>query len=73
MFDELKSKEYLVIVLLAVLVFVLLLTNPQSLQNKNYRADGDQCPNPMWHAIVVLVVGTVLFMFFSRYTISSKK
>lgn len=72
MFNELKSKEYLVIVLLAVFVFIMLMANPQSLQNKNYKLDGDSCPNPAWHAILVLVVGTALFIFVSRYQIKSK-
>lgn len=72
MFKELKSKEYLVIVLLAVFVFVMLLTNPQSLQNKNYKLNGDACPNPAWHAIIVLLVGTALFLFVSRYQIKAK-
>ena len=72
MLEELWTKEYLVILLVVVVAYLLLLLNPTSLQNKNYKLDGNTCPNPGWHALVLLIVGTLLFVFVNRYSVTPK-
>ena len=59
--EILKSHEFLIVPILAVLVFLLLKMNPKGLQNKNFEKDGNSCPNGLYHGLIVLVVGAVVF------------
>ena len=66
------NKEYLVVVLMAVAVFLLLHFNPAGFQNKNYDATGNECPNASWHALILLLFGTCLYVFVNKYQCSLK-
>ena len=68
MFDIFMTKDYLVIALMSLTAFLLLSLNPVSLQNKQYDAKGNACPNAYWHALILLAVGTGLFFFFKKFT-----
>ena len=61
------NKDYLVIALMALAAFLMLYYNPAALQNKRYKANGDACPNPSWHALILLLIGTGLYVFFHKY------
>ena len=67
MFEMLMNKDYLVILLMALVSFLLIYFNPAALQNKRYMANGDSCPNASWHALVLLVIGTGLYVFLNKY------
>ena len=67
MFEMLMNKDYLVIALMALAAFLLLYFNPAALQNKRYQANGNTCPNASWHALVLLLIGTGLYVFFNKY------
>jgi hypothetical protein len=62
MFKLLMSKNYLVIVLLLVVTFILLQLNPVALQNKRYKLLGDSCPNPLWYTVILWLVGTTMYI-----------
>ena len=67
MFEMFMNKEYLVIVLMALTVFFLLYINPAEFQNKRYKVNGNGCPNASWHALILLVVGTILYFLVNKY------
>jgi hypothetical protein len=67
MFEMLMNKDYLVIALMALAAFLLSYFNPAGLQNKRYKANGDQCPNASWHGLILLLIGTGLYVFFHKY------
>lgn len=62
-----KSKDYLVVLLMALAAFVLLSLNPSALQNKRYKVDGDSCPDASWHALLLLLIGTAAFVYIRMY------
>ncbi len=68
MFKMLMNKDYLVIVLMAVATFLMLYTNPVSLQNKRYHTDGTACPDASWHSLILLLIGTGIYVFIHKYT-----
>lgn len=72
MFELFMNKDYLVIVLMALTTFLLIHTNPVSLQNKRYHADGNTCPDAAWHSLIILLVGTGLYTFFHKYQCLSR-
>ena len=62
------TKEYAVVVGVVLASFVLLYLNPPKLQNKRYEAEGDSCPNPSWHALILFVFGTALYAFVNTWS-----
>ncbi len=63
----LMNKDYLVITLMALVSFLLLYFNPAALQNKRYKANGNTCPNASWHGLILLALGTALYVFLHNY------
>ena len=61
------SKEYILILILLGLGFLLIYINPSFFQNKRYKRGGDACPNALWHTLILFVIGTVLFYLMNRY------
>jgi hypothetical protein len=71
MFDLFFNKNYLLILILAVVLFLQLYFNPVVFQNKNYlHSGGDSCPNPSWHAFVFLIIASLLYFFMNKYQCS---
>ena len=62
MLDMFMNKDYLVIVLMALVAFLLIYANPQALQNKRYKHKGNACPNASWHALLLLAIGTAIYV-----------
>lgn len=71
MFEVLMTKDYLVVALMALTAFLLLYFNPPVFQNKHYKAGGNSCPNASWHALLLLAVGTALYIFINKYSCST--
>lgn len=71
MFDMLMNKDYLVIVLMALTAFLLIQLNPAAFQNKRYQVNGNTCPNASWHGLILLLVGTALYVFLHKYKCTS--
>ena len=67
MFDVLLNKEYMIIALMALFSYILLSLNPAVFQNKRYKADGNDCPNAAWHAFVLLLIGTGMYVGCKKY------
>ena len=61
------NKDYLVIVLMALAAFLLIYFNPSGLQNKRYKANGNACPNASWYGLLLLLIGTGLYVFFKKF------
>ena len=63
------KKDYFVIVSVVVLAFLLLYFNPELFQNKRYLANGNNCPDASWHALILFIFGTILYFFVHTYEI----
>jgi hypothetical protein len=68
MFEMFKTREYLLVALISLAVFLMLLINPVGLRNRNFDIKGTECPNPTYHALTVLMIGTVIYLFLTQYS-----
>lgn len=66
MLEILMNKNYYIIAAVAVLAFVLLYLNPVTFQSAS-----SLCPSPFYHSLLLLLVGTGLYVFFEKYQCSA--
>lgn len=66
------TTEYYMIVTMAVISFVLLYLNPVSFQNKTYHINGTECPDALWHSLLTLLIGTLIFLFVNNFKVMKK-
>lgn len=68
MLDVFMTKEYLTILCLIVITCILLYINPSYFQNKRYKKGGDACPNALWYALILFLIGTGLYYGINQYS-----
>lgn len=68
MLDAFMNKNYALVVLMVVSTFILLQLNLPNLQNKLYHKNGTACPDAAWTSLILLVVGTVMYLFINNYS-----
>ena len=67
MFDMFMTREYITLIVFIAITSLLIYINPSYLQNKRYKNRGDSCPNGLWYALILFIIGTVMYYVVNQY------